>query len=79
MYNTGVVQFLKNGATGHWIKSSSIVCSQNTESTRTGNHFSLQPSASRNKDSFRCVPFGFCILRTNKQCMITDKYTYCCT
>ena len=29
MYNTGVVQFLKNGATGHWIKSSSIVCSQN--------------------------------------------------
>ena len=24
MYNAVVIQFLKNGATGHWIKSSSI-------------------------------------------------------
>ena len=27
------LNFLKNRAAGHWIKSLSIVCSQNTEST----------------------------------------------
>ena len=27
------IKFLKNRAAGHWIKSLSIVCSQNTEST----------------------------------------------
>ena len=62
------IKFLKNRAAGHWIKSLSIVCSQNTESTH------LQESVFPSAFGFR--EYGFLQVCTfpysgNKQ-WITD-------
>ena len=56
-----VNKFLKNRATGHWIKLSSIVCSQNKDSTHLLSAFF---------SALRCVLFH--ILQGNKP-WITDN------
>ena len=68
-YHHVVIKFLKNRAAGHWIKSLSIVCSQNTESTH------LQESVFPSAFGFR--EYGFLQVCTfpysgNKQ-WITDN------
>ena len=68
-YHHVVIKFLKSRAAGHWIKSLSIVCSQNTESTHLQE--SVFPSA------FGFKEYGFlqvCIFpySGNKQ-RITDS------